>query len=417
MSTKNQTTPTAAILACSKEKISESDKRTILEILESADLTQGPLAEQFETTLAKNAGAQFAVVFSSGTAALHAAVHVAGLKSGEDGITSPISFADSSNAILYSDGHPVFADINPESGQITAATIAHVLTRKTKVIMPVDLCGRPSELEAIHELARKHEIVLVQNATHSLGASYKTRHKGKDVWAPVGSCYHADMCCFSFHSGKSLITAEGGAVTTNNQDYYCRLIRFREHGITKNPTEFQHQRFAGRSWYSEQQELGFNYHLSDWQCALGLSQLKTLNEGVSLRAHIASRYRDRLADDVEFLRGDDAFRKSTHHLAPILVDPALRDVIFDQLRSLGVGVQLHYIPIYRHPYYQKIFGGLNTDHTPHAENYFRSAISLPIYPQLADDELIRIVEAVKLSINKAREQTHTPSWGEAAPTP
>jgi dTDP-4-amino-4,6-dideoxygalactose transaminase len=409
MSEKSQTPPATAIPPQSNQGFSASDKCVLLEILETATLTQEPLSERFEAALAKSVEAQFAVVFASGTAALHAAVHVSGLKPDEDAITSPISFVDSANAILYNDGHPIFADINPESGQITAATIAHILTRKTKVIIPVDLCGRPSELAAIQELARKHEIVVIQNAAHSLGARYKTRHKGKDVWAPVGSCYHADMCCFSL--------AEGGAVTTNNQDYYDRLIRFREHGITKNPTEFQHQRFAGRSWYSEQQELGFNYQPNNWSCARGLSQLKTLNEEVCLRARMAARYRDQLADDVEFLRGDDAFHKSTHHLAPILVDPALRDVIFEQLRSFGIGVQLHYIPIYRHPYYQKIFGGLNTDHTPHAESYFRSAISLPIYPQLTDDELMRVIEAVKLSINKAREKAHIPSWGEAAPTP
>ena len=373
-----------------KQSINQDDKKAVLRALSAEFITQGPRAAEFEAALARYCGAKYVVVFSSATAGLHAACAVAGLKAGDEAITSPISFAASANCILYQGARVRFADVNADSAQITAETVAPVISKKTKVVIPVDFTGRPVAIAPLFALTQKKNLTLIVDAAHSLGATYSLR--GREY--RVGSCAHADMTVFSFHPVKSMTTAEGGAVTTNCKIHYERLLRFRQHGITKTQKDFVNPEFAKCGWYYEMQDLGYNYRLTDIQCALGLSQLKRLETFINKRRHIVDLYRDKLSGVVDFLSGDDNAFQSAHHLLPILVEPKRREFIFNKLRAAGIGVHLHYLPIYRLPYYTKNLPE-NFRNYPSAESYFRRAITLPVFPDLKKRDQDFVIKMVR----------------------
>lgn len=373
-----------------KQQISPEDIEAVAKALQSDFLTQGPMIKQFEQALCDYTGAKFAVTFSSGTAALHGAYATAGLTANHEAITTPISFAASSNAMMYCGAKPVFADIDPSSALITPSTVVPVITDKTKLITAVDLRGHPVDIAGFRTLADKNNLTLVRDAAHSLGATYSV--SGKTY--KVGSCSHEDLCCFSFHPIKSITTLEGGAVLTNRQDLYDRLQLFKQHGITKAKDKYVSSEFKNEAWYYEMIDLGYNYRMTDVQSALGLSQLKTLDQKISRRREIVSVYEQELKHLVRFLRSDDKNNQSGHHVAVILVPDGRRNELARRLKDKNIGTQVHYIPIYRHPYYQNQFG-TNVHDFPNAETYFSQTLSLPLFPDLSESEQQYILDCVK----------------------
>lgn len=361
-----------------KQYIDEDDIRAVLDVLRSDWLTTGPKVGEFESALAERAGVKYAVAFNSGTAALHAAYFAAGVGPEDEVITSPITFAATSNAALYLGARPVFADIRTETVNIDPVLIEKNITNRTKVIAPVDFAGHPADLDEIMDIAQKNNLVVVEDACHALGAEYRGR--------PVGSI--SDMTVFSFHPVKHITTGEGGAVVTGNKDYYEKLIAFRTHGMVREKERMTE--YHG-PWYQEMQYLGYNYRITDIQCALGLSQMKKLKYFIDKRKEIASFYSERLSK-FEFLELPVELEGTSHawHLYVIRIKSGIisRVDLYESLHRLGIGVQVHYLPVYRHPYYQKLgySGGL----CPEAEHYYSRALSLPIFPSmdLADAERV-----------------------------
>lgn len=362
-------------LPYSRQSIDEDDIKEILAVLRSDYLTQGPKAGEFEAALADYCGARHAVVFSSGTAALHGAYFAAGIGPGDEIITSPITFAATSNAALYLGAHPVFVDTEPGTGNMDPALIEKAITRKTKAIVPVDYAGNPVELDLIRELAGKHGIMVIEDACHALGASYKGRK--------IGALSH--MTVFSFHPVKPITTGEGGAVLTDDRAVYEKLLAFRSHGIVKEVLALEEKPHGG--WYYEMQMLGYNYRLTDMQCALGLSQLRKLDGFIKRRSEIALFYGESFRDngwfDTPVLTGG---AESSWHLYPIRLRDGLSEKkaeIFEGLRNSGLWVQVHYLPVYLHPYYRKVLG-FGEGLCPQAERFYKSELSIPIFQGMSD---------------------------------
>lgn len=372
-----------------KQSLSKADKLAVLKALDNPWLTQGPQVEIFEKQLAQYCGAKHAVVFCNGTAALHATTYAADVQNGDEGITSALTFVASANCVRFQGGEVRLADINPATAQITADTVKPHLTRRTKVLIPVDYAGRSSELVDLAKLARQHKLTLILDACHSLGGSYTTGGRTKKI----GACDLADMTVFSFHPVKSITTGEGGVVLTNNDLFYQRLKLFRIHGITKNPADAINKKLSTNAWYYEMQDLGYNYRLTDFQCALGVSQLKNLDLKINKRKRIVDYYKKQLRGIVGMLDSDDNGR-SAHHIFPILVDPKKRDAIFKSLHKKGILCQLHYIPVYHQPYYKNRYG-FDVHDFPHTEVFFKSALSLPVFPDLTIKQMQYVVKTLK----------------------
>lgn len=365
------------------QSIDESDIRAIIEVLKSDWLSQGPKIDEFEKALANYCGSKYAVIFSSGTAALHGAYFAVGFKLGNEFITTPLTFAATANAGLYLGAKPVFADIDdnlnldPKEAEKKIIALPAGRQEKLKAIVVVDFAGRPAELDELKKIAEKNNLVLIEDGCHALGASYK----GKKI----GSV--SDMTAFSFHPVKSITTGEGGAVLTDNTEYYEKMKVFRHHGIVRDPAKFKNQ--PPGDWYHEMQELGYNYRITDIQAALGISQLKRLDKFIEARKKIAAAYNKALgefSDKLDF-SSDDKEHSSSWHIYVIRLKGALaekRTEIFKKLREAGIGAQVHYIPVYRHPYYQSL--GYQKGLCPKAEAYYESAISLPIYPDLKPED-------------------------------
>lgn len=354
------------------QSIDNSDIKAVIEALKSDWLSQGPKISEFENALAKYCGAKYAVIFSNGTAALHAAYFAAGLKAGDEFITTPMTFAATANAGLYLGAKPVFADIGDDNN-LDPEEAAKKITPKTKLISVVDFAGLPAQLDEFKKIAREHNLVLIEDGCHALGASYK----GKKI----GSI--ADMTAFSFHPVKSITTGEGGAVLTDNKDYYEKMKVFRHHGIVREPVRFK--LVSHGDWYHEMQEQGFNYRITDIQAALGISQLKRLDKFIKARKKIAGAYNKALRkfSDKIALPSDGGDLSSSWHIYVIKLRGGLinkRAEIFKKLREAGIGVQVHYIPVHLHPHYQSL--GYKKGMCPKAELYYESAISLPIFPGL-----------------------------------
>jgi UDP-4-amino-4,6-dideoxy-N-acetyl-beta-L-altrosamine transaminase len=370
-----------------RQDISEDDIRAVVEVLHSDWLTQGPAIGHFEQAIADYCGAQYAVAVCNGTAALHLACLAAGLGSGDLLWTSPNTFVASANCGRYCGAEVDFVDIDPDTLNLSPSALQQKLERsKTppKALIPVHFAGQPCDMAEIGELARQRGIAVIEDAAHALGASYRGDR--------IGSCAHSDMTVFSFHPVKSITTGEGGMILTNRKDLYQRLQRLRSHGITRNPAEMADP--GQGAWYYEQTELGFNYRITDIQAALGMSQLKRLDEFVGRRRQLAARYAERLAGLKLVLPEVAADRDSAHHLYPIQVglDNDRRHV-FDALRAAGILANVHYIPVHLHPYYRRL--GFTEGDFPAAEAYYRQAISLPLHQQLSEPEQDRVVAVLQ----------------------
>ena len=369
-----------------RQYIDEEDIEAVIEVLKSDFITQGPKIKEFESKLARKLDAKYAVVFSSGTAALHAAYFAAGLQSGDEFITTPMTFAATSNAGLFLGAKPIFADIEPDTGNIDATQIEKLITPKTKLISVVHYAGHPVDLEPVKETADKYNLKVVEDACHSLGAKYKN--------TSIGSSKYSDATVFSFHPVKHITTGEGGAVLTNDGEIYEKLLMFRNHGITRDREKFINTPHG--DWYYEMQFLAPNYRMTDLQAALGISQLKKLDYFVKRRREIAQIYNQTFKGNSYFdLPPEKEYAYHSYHLYPIRLKSHLwekKREIFRKLREEGVGVQIHYIPVYLHPYYQRL--GYQKGICPKAENFYQAEISLPIYPAMTDEDIEFVIEKI-----------------------
>lgn len=363
-----------------RQSIDENDIKAVEEVLRSDYLTTGPKIEEFERKVAAYTGAKYAVAIANGTAALHAACYAAGIGEGDEVITTPITFAASSNCVLYCGGKPIFADIDEKTYNIFPEDIERKITTDTKAIIAVHFTGQPCEMEKIHNIARKHNLIVIEDAAHALGAQYKGKM--------VGSI--SDMTTFSFHPVKHITTGEGGMILTNNDKLYQRLKLFRTHGITRDDKLMTKN--VG-PWYYEQLELGFNYRITDIQCALGISQMDKLSEFLNKRKNIAARYNEAFADNDNIqIPYQESGCDNAWHLYVIRIKNGKRREVFEKLRTAGIGVNVHYIPVYQHPYYRN--HGYKDTICPNAEKYYKECISLPLYPGLKIEEQEYVIKKV-----------------------
>jgi UDP-4-amino-4,6-dideoxy-N-acetyl-beta-L-altrosamine transaminase len=372
------------------QSIDESDIEAVAEVLKSDWLTMGPAVEEFERAVADYVGASYAVSFSNGTAALHGAMHAAGVSPGDAVLVPPITFAATGNAAIYCGGRPIFADISPDTLCMSPESADIALSSakfSVRAIAPVSFAGYPADIAAFRKLADKYGSVLIEDGAHALGASRGVSRVGAE----------ADMTVFSFHPVKHITTAEGGMVVTNSDEYAGRLRLFRSHGIVKSPGLFE-RKYDG-PWDNDMIELGYNYRLPDLCCALGTSQMKRLGAFVERRRGIASLYRKSMRD-IGGIKLSPDHPGHAYHLFVIRTDPSVRRSVFESLTESGIGVQVHYVPLHLHSYYRKNFGTGEGDF-PIAEAYSACAISLPIYHGLSDD-------GVKYIADRVREAAESP---------
>jgi perosamine synthetase len=375
-----------SFLSYGRQWITDEDIEAVVAVLKSPFLTQGPKIEEFERKVADYVGAKYAVAFSNGTAALHGACFAAGISEGDEVITTPITFAATSNAVLYCGGKPVFSDIDERTYNIDPKEIRKQITANTKAIIPVDFTGQPADMDAIMEIADEFGLVVIEDGAHSLGAMYKGRK--------VGTL--ADMTMFSFHPVKPVTTAEGGIIVTNSEEYYEKLKRFRSHGIINQNLS----RDEG-PWYYEMIDLGFNYRMTDIQAALGISQMDKLDRFIKRRREIANMYNEAFKDlDCVVLPKQLEGTKSGWHLymLQLKLDRLARSrrEIFENIRAENIGVHVHYIPVYWHPYYQKL--GYQRGICPKAEQWYEQALTLPIFPRMSDEDVKDVIEVVRRNI-------------------
>ena len=373
------------LLPYGRQAITEEDIQAVAETLRSDWLTTGPKVNEFEEAFAAWVGSRYAVTFSSGTAALHAAAFATGVGPGDEAITSPLTFAATANSVLYQGGKPVFADINKGSLTIDPEQISFLINSRTKALLPVDYAGHPADLDALLKIAEQNGLTVIEDACHALGAEYRSRR--------VGSIAH--MTIFSFHPVKHLTTGEGGMVTTNDSKLADLLRKFRNHGISSEARDRQRE----GQWHYEMVLLGFNYRLPDIACALGLQQFARLDSNLARRTQIATRY-------------SSAFREIpgiivpavlpqlvlAWHLYPIRFELGQftvgRAEIFRALRAENIGVNVHYIPVHLHPYYRDRFGYKGGEF-PIAEAAYESLISLPMFHGMTDEDVSDVIGAVE----------------------
>ncbi|MBI5694781.1 MAG: UDP-4-amino-4,6-dideoxy-N-acetyl-beta-L-altrosamine transaminase [Nitrospirae bacterium] len=384
------------IIPYGRQWVTPDDISEVMAALASDWLTQGPRVAEFEDSLASYCGAKYAVAVSNGTAALHLACLALELDKGADVVTSPNTFLASANCALYSGLHPRFADIDPDTCNIDPARLEEALKnkkKKVKAVIPVHFGGNPCDMLAISAIAREHGAHVIEDACHALGAGTKKRGGGLDR---TGSCKYSDMTVFSFHPVKHITTGEGGAVLTNSRKLYDRLNILRNHGMTRDPKRMT--RNPG-PWYYEMVELGYNYRITDLQCALGTSQMKRLDDFVARRREIAARY-DNAFKDMEFVRplAESPWSFSSYHLYVLRADfkslKKSRKKVIAELLELGVRTQVHYIPVHLQPYYIREFGYRPGDF-PVAEAYYESALSIPMFPMMAGKDVGRVIAAVR----------------------
>ena len=364
-----------------KQTIEQDDIQAVVDVLKSDFLTTGPQIAEFEQTVADYVGAKYAVAISNGTSALHAACFAAGIGPGDEVITTPLTFAASANCVLYCGGTPVFADVDPKTYNIDPEDIRRKITDRTKAIIAVHLAGQPCDMDAIHSIAREHGLIVIEDGAHALGSVYK----GKKV----GSL--SDMTTFSFHPVKPITTGEGGMIVTDNEDFYKKMILFRSHGITRDDSMMTRN---DGPWFYQQFDLGYNYRITDIQCALGCSQMKKLDRFLARRKEIVARYNEAFADCDNIITPYQlSDTESGWHLYIVQVKNCDRRKVFENMREKGIGVNVHYIPVYMHPYYQE--HGYENVHCANAEEIYSHIISLPLYPGLTSEQQDYVIDTLK----------------------
>lgn len=374
-----------------RQWIDEDDIQAVVDVLRSDWLTTGPRVAEFEEAFAGYTGAKYAVAVSSGTAALHAAMFALDIGPGDEVIVPPITFAATANCVVYQGGTPVFADVTPDNLLIDPEQVRKKITPKTKAIIAVDYAGQPCDYDSLRTLADKNGLALVADSCHSVGGKYKGRK--------VGTL--ADMSAFSFHPVKHITTGEGGMITTDNPEYAYRMKRFRNHGISVDFTE----RAAKGTWFYEMLDLGYNYRITDIQCALGMSQLKKLDGWIKRRWEIAATYDEALMgiDKLSPLSVSPDVDHAYHLYVIMLADDCEnmdRKTLFEGLRAKGIGVNVHYIPVHLHPFYQKLLGE-TIGVCPIAEQTYKHITSIPIFQSMKDIEVDRVVSAIAETIAQA----------------
>ena len=378
-----------------RQTIDEDDIKAVVEVLRSDWLTTGPKVAEFEQAIADYVGAKHAVAVSNGTAALHTAMYAIGISPDDEVIVPPMTFAATANCIVYQGGTPVFADVDPDTLLLDPAKVKEKITEKTKAIIGVDYAGQPCDWDKLREIANKHGLRLVADGCHALGAEYKGRK--------VGSL--ADMTVFSFHPVKHITTGEGGMITTNSAELAERMRLFRTHGITRDPKCFSSLTSALRPqtsdplWFYDMVDYGYNYRITDFQCALGISQLQKLPKFLKRRRKIATRYDDAFAS----LLGINSLAVCPHtlhayHLYVVRVDQNAmridRTAIFTNLRGKGIGVNVHYIPVHLHPFYRENFH-TNPGLCPIAEAAYEQIISIPMFPSMTDEDVEKVINVIE----------------------
>jgi len=385
-----------------RQYITDYDIQAVVDVLKSDFLTQGPKIKEFEDAFANYVGAKYAVAVSNGTAALHLSALALGVKKGDYVICTPLTFAASVNCIKYCGGEVIFADIDPKTYLIDLKEVSQILENNTDKnivgIIPVDFAGRVVDTEKLKEIALKHNCWILEDACHAPGGFFRNS-SGNEVKA--GSCKYADLAIFSFHPVKHIATGEGGMITTQNEILYKKLLLLRTHGITRETELFQNKleevtdlsnSFTDYpSWYMEMQELGYNYRLTDFQAALGLSQLKRAENGIARRRDIAKKYSSELSKCEGIIGFSGDVSGHAYHL--FIIEAKNRRQLFEHLKSEGIFCQIHYIPIHFMPYYQSL--GWKKDDLPKVASYYQNCISLPMYPELSEQEQLFVIKSIK----------------------
>lgn len=358
--------------------IEEDDIEAVVSVLRSADnISDGPRSEELEKKIAEYVGTKYAVVVSSGTAALHSACYVAGLKSGDEVITSPNTFVSTVEAIVYCGAKPIFADIDSNTHNIDVADIRRKITARTKAVLPVDYAGQPCDLDEIRKIAEEYNLMLIEDGAEALGSEYKGRK--------IGAI--SDMTIFSFHAVKNITTCEGGAIVTNNEEYYEKLKHFRAYGIDKKANTIS------EPWLYKQTEFGYNYRLSEIQCAMGISQLAKLDKFIDRRFQIAEKYYEGLKEirqiRLPYIRH---YNKTNWYMYVIQTVDIERKKVWERLRDNDIIAGVSFYPVYKNPYYQK--NGYDNECCTESEKFYETALSLPCFPRLTDEEVDRVIEVL-----------------------
>jgi UDP-4-amino-4,6-dideoxy-N-acetyl-beta-L-altrosamine transaminase len=380
------------VIPYGKQDINQADIDSVVDVLQSDFLTQGPKTPLFEKTVSNYCGAKYGVAVNSATSALHIACLALGLGKGEWLWTSPNSFVASANCGLYCDAKIDFVDIDPKSYNLSITELEKKLIqakqkgRLPKVLVPVHFAGQSCDMKKIHSLGQEYGFKIIEDASHAIGGKYLDQ--------PIGGCQYSDITVFSFHPVKIITTAEGGLATTNNKNLLVRMQLFRSHGVTRNPELMTKEAEGG--WYYQQIDLGFNYRMTELQAALGLSQMERLDEFVAKRHQFQKRYDELLKGLPIITPYQDLDSYSALHLYPIQIDlnrvNKNREQIFDELRGNGVGVNVHYIPIHTQPYYRQF--GFKDGEFLNSENYYETALSLPLYSGMSFQDQDKIVESI-----------------------
>ncbi|OPJ63284.1 UDP-4-amino-4,6-dideoxy-N-acetyl-beta-L-altrosamine transaminase [Clostridium oryzae] len=372
-------------LAYGRQSIDDNDIQAVVDVLKGDFLTTGPKVAEFENNIAAYVGAKHAVAVSNGTAALHMACFAAGIKNGDEVIVAPLTFAASANCVLYCGGTPVFADIDERTYNLDPNKIEDKITDGTRAIIPVDFTGQSVDMDKIRAIADKHKLTIIEDGAHALGSEYKEKKVGNI----------AELTEFSFHPVKPITTGEGGIVITNDDRLYERMLLFRTHGITRDEKLMTH---SEGPWYYEQLDLGYNYRITDIQCALGSSQMQKLDKFIARRRQIVKAYNEAFKGIDEVITPfEPDYSNSGWHIYVIRLKldklKVSRKEVFEALRAENIGVNVHYLPVYLHPYYKKL--GYQEGLCPNAESVYQSIITLPLFPGMEKQDVDDVVAAVK----------------------
>jgi len=372
-----------------RQWIDETDKQAVLSVLSSNYLTQGPAIEQFENAIKEVTGAKYCIAVSNATQGLHIAVAALEIGEGAEGITTPITFVASANCLITNGLIPVFADIDSKTYNIDPNEIEKKVTSKTKVLIPVDFAGQAVDIDAIKQIADKNNLYIIEDAAHSIGSSYAD---GK----LVGCCHKSDITVFSFHPVKTITSGEGGAITTNNEDLYKRLLKLRTIGITKDENELNKN---PGPWYYEMQLLSGNNRMTDIQAALGCSQLSKLDSFKKRRREIVNMYNAAFYDKPNIIIPyEEKGLDSCFHLYVLQIDfekiGKSRKQVMEELRQKGIGTQVHYIPVNSQPYYINKYGNYHAEEYPATDFYYNRCLSLPLYPMMSDEDVEHVIKIV-----------------------